>query len=435
MTVTESAKDNPQEKPRRMLRKLVGGGVKVLLSVLIIAGAIAIYRYQIRTSPRAGRKKPPTQAKLVQVIPVQKDNCTTMVTAMGTVMPAQQVTLRPQVTGQLIEVAEDIVPGGIVRAGQKLIAIDHRDYEILIRQRHSDVVKAIKDLKVEQGNQAVAKQEYELLGEVVAEEDRELLLRQPQLDSVQSALESAQAALEKARLDLARCTIAVPFNAIVRQKHVDVGATVSGNSELVALIGTDEVWIEVMVPIHQLKWLDIPLENGDIGASVTIHNITAWGNDRFRTGRVMRLCGELETQGRMAKLLVAVDDPFCLETENHNQPKLLMGSYVRADIEGRTLASVFPIKRSHLRDNDTVWIMDGREQLEIRPVKIAFRGPDHVYVTEGLAENEKLVVTDIAAPVAGMPLEAAGAEDENEQRSGGIPDEEETQLLSEGGRR
>ncbi len=415
MTATNSVKQNLQEKPRSMLRRLVGGSVKILLSALIVAGAIAVYRYQIRTSPRAGRKKPPTQAKLVQVIPVKKDNCTTAVTGMGTVMPAQQVTLRPQVAGQIVDVSSDVIPGCLVQAGQGLIAIDNRDYEILVRQRQSDVAKAVKDLKIEQGNQAIAKQEYELLGEVITDEDRELVLREPQLASTQAAQESAEATLQKAQLDLARCDIAAPFNAIVQEKHVDLGATVSLNSDLVTLIGTDEAWIEVKVFVHQLKWLDIPQKNGDPGASVTIRNTGVWDTNQFRTGRVLSLVGELETLGRMAQVLVTVDDPFCLRPENRDLPQILMGSFVSAEIQGRRLTSVFPVKRSHLRDNDTVWIMNDAGQLEIRRVQIAFRGPDQVYVTEGLAENEQLIVTDIAAPVQGMPLRVARTEEQATQ--------------------
>jgi RND family efflux transporter MFP subunit len=368
----------------------------------------------MQNSPRARRRKPARQAKLVQVRPVHKADCITTVTGMGAVIPAQQVALQPQVTGKIVEISDDVIPGGVVQAGQKLVTIDHRDYEILVKQRHSDVARAEKDLKVEQGNQAVAKQEYELLGEVVTDEDRELVLRQPQLAAAESALESAEAALDKAELDLARCDIAAPFNAVVRHKHVDVGATVSLNSQLVTLIGTDEAWVEVMVPVTKLKWLDIPQNNGQRGATVNIYNNSIWGSGRSRTGRVIRLAGELETQGKMAKLVVAVDDPFSLKPENRGKPQLLMGSYVSAEIQGRMLTSVFPVDRSHVRDKDTVWIMDDGGRLEIRPVEIAYEGPDKVYVSDGLSENERLVVTDIAAPVAEMPLQVAQTDGEAE---------------------
>jgi RND family efflux transporter MFP subunit len=411
MTTSDVSKRESRRRDKSLPRKLIGAVVTLALVALIIAGAVAVYRHQMRTSPRAGRKKPPRQAKLVQVISLAKDDCVTAVTEMGTVVPAQQVTLQPQVSGQIVEITPDVVPGVMVQAGQKLMAIDRRDYEIAVQQRRSAVAMAERDLKVEQGNQAVARQEYELLDEVIADEDRELVLRQPQLVSAQAALESAQAALKKAQLDLARCDILAPFNAIVQEKHVDLGATVTSNSRLVTLIGTDEAWIEVMVPTHKLQWLHIPQTNGDRGSSVTIH-CSAWRSGQSRTGRVVRLYGEVEPEGRMAQVLVAVDDPFCLKPENRVMPPLLMGSFVSAEIEGRTLASVFPIEWSHLRDNNTVWIMNDGGELQIREVEIVFRGPEHVYVRDGLAEGEQLVVTDIAAPVAGMPLRVAQADEE-----------------------
>jgi RND family efflux transporter MFP subunit len=418
MTATKQNKQNRPEKPRRILRELMGGIIKLVLAVTIVGAAVLLYQYQMRTSPRAGRKKPPAQAKLVQVTPIRKDDCRTKVIADGIVMPAQQVSLRPQVTGQIIELSSDVVPGGIVKTGQSLMRIDHRDYEILVRQRQYDVARAEKDLKVEQGNQAVAQQEYELLDEVIAEEDKELVLREPQLASAEAAQASAKAAQQKAELDLARCDIKAPFNAIVREKLIDLGATVSLNSNLVTLIGTDEAWIEVKVPADKLKWLTIPRKNGDPGSSVKIYNKLAWGEDRFRTGRVLCLAGELETQGRLTRLLVAVDDPYCLKPENRALPQLLMGLYVSAEIEGRTLSSVFPIEVSYLRENDTaVWLMDDEGGLEVRPVQIAFRDPERVYITDGLTENEQLILTDIAAPVPGMPLRISSANEQTARDS------------------
>ncbi len=423
MSAMKKSKENEQKKPHRMLRIFAGGIARILISALILVGAFAAYRYQMNTSPRAGRKKPPPQARLVQVIPTRKADCTTTVTGDGIVMPAQQVTLRPQVTGRLVEVSDDVIPGGIVKAGQKLMAVDHRDYEILVRQRQYDVANAVKNLKVEQGNQAIAQQEYELLGEEISNEDRELVLREPQLASAQAAEESAKAALQKAQLDLTRCDIVAPFNSIIQDKQADLGATVSVNTNLMTLIGTDEAWIEVKVWIDKLKWLTIPHQNGDSGSKVKIHNTLAWGADRYRTGRVVRLIGELETQGRLARLLVAVDDPFCLKPENRNMPQLLMGSYVSAEIEGKTLTSVFPIKWSHLRgENNKVWIMDNENKLEIRPVQVLFRDSDQVYINEGLSEGENLVVTDIAAPVEDMPLRVASLEEENPS-SDQVPDQ------------
>ena len=409
MKATKTNQSKTEQKRGRTVRMFLGASLKILVALAVVVGAMAAYRYQIKTSPRLGRKKPPRQARLVQVINVHNGDCTTTATGDGVVMPAQEVTLRPQVAGKVVKLSPDVVPGGIVREGQNLLAIDRRDYDVLVRQRQYDVARAERDLKVEQGNRAIAEQEYELLGEAVAEEDRELVLREPQLASAQAAQESAEAALEKAQLDLSRCDIVAPFNAVVRERRIDLGATVSLNTDMVTLVGTDEAWVEVKVGIDQLKWLTIPRAVGDAGSSVRIYNKLAWGEDRFRTGRVVCLLGELEKLGQLARVLVAVDDPFCLKPENNDLPQLLMGSYVSAEIEGRKLTSVFEIDRSHLRENQSVWIMTEDGRLEIRPVEIAFSGPEKVFISAGLTNDEKLVVTDIAAPVQDMPLRVASA--------------------------
>ena len=410
MTADTSMQQGRQEEAHGRFSRIAGKGIRILVAAGILAGAAFVYKYQTETSPHAGRQKPPTQARLVQVAPVQRGSRATSVTQMGPIIPAQQVTLRPEVTGRIVQVSPDVVPGAFVQAGQELFVIDGRDYEFTVHQRRGEVARALRDLKVEQGNQAVAQREYELLAEDLGSVDRELVLRQPQLVSAQAAYDAARAALERAELDLARCTIAAPFNAVVQEKSVDLGAVVAVNTTLANLIGTDEAWVRVKVPLQEIQWITIPLGRGEPGSEVTIRNPMAWGPDPFRTGRVLRLLGELEPGGLLTQVLVGVEDPFALRPENRGRPQVLMGALVSAHIHGRTLDGVFPIARSHLRDNDTVWLMSGDDTLEIRPVQIVFRSPTHVYVNSGLAENERLVMTDIAAPVAGMPLRVERAD-------------------------
>ena len=141
-----------------------------------------------------------------------------------------------------------------------------------------------------------------------------------------------------------------------------------------------------------------------------ITNRVAWGEEAWREGRVIRLAGDLNREGRMARLIVEVDDPFTLKSENNGKPVLLMNSYVSVEIEGRELQQVASIARTHLHDGDRLWIMGADDTLEIRKVDIAFRGHEQVLVTAGITAGERLVVTDLAAPVAGMPLRSKQAD-------------------------
>ena len=275
------------------------------------------------------------------------------------------------------------------------------------------MAQALSTLRLEQGQQTIAKREFELLNESLQDDDRELVLRKPQLESVRAQLALARARLEQARLDLQRSQVLAPFNSIVESRTVDIGARVTTANTLATIVGTDSCWLEASVPVRELEWIDIPRDDAASGSRVRISNPVAWGEEAYREGRVIRLAGALEEEGRMARLLIEVDDPFTLNPENRGKPIMLMGSYVRVEIEGRQLDQVATIEREHLREGDRLWIMNSDATLEIREIDIVFRGLNEVFVADGVQAGEQLVITDLAAPVAGMPLRNK----DNEKRS------------------
>jgi multidrug efflux pump subunit AcrA (membrane-fusion protein) len=109
----------------------------------------------------------------------------------------------------------------------------------------------------------------------------------------------------------------------------------------------------------------------------------------------------------MAKLIVSVEDPLSLKAGNTNLPRLLLGSFVRAVIEGSELKDSVGLDRQFVRDGNTVWIMSEDKTLDIRPVKIGFRGHSDVIISGGLQVDERIITSQIASPVADMPLRTA----------------------------
>ena len=372
------------------------------IAIVLLGGLFALHLY--KTKPKSKRKNPAPQARLVEVVPVEQRDACVIIEAWGTVMPAREVELKPQVMGKIIEMNPKIIPGGFLREGQNLIRIEPDDYQLIFQQRQSDVANAESYLKLEQGNQAIAKQEYKLLDEEISQGDRELILRQPQLVSAQAALKAAQARRDQANLDCKRTEITAPFDAVVKDKYVDLGAMVSQGTPLVGLIGTDTFWAEVMVPEDELKWIQIPGRNGSTGSKVKIYNPSGWDEGVFREGQVLRLASELEEKGRRARLLISVRDPLALTDENAGKEPLLIGSYVRVEIEGETISSVVELDRQYLRDGDNVWILTPAGTLSIRPIQVVKRGEKTVLLRNGFDPNDLIITTDLATPVNGTQL-------------------------------
>jgi len=416
------------------------------VALAILAASGGVLYYYLTTKPAAERRPPAPQATLVEVCRVQPGTETVVVHAMGTVVPARTVELAPRVSGEVVEVSPNFVPGGRFRTGDVIARIDPRDFDLAVRQatteaqrqaalveqrvaevaqRATDCIRAKSNLALEMGYQSVAKREYELLGQTVEEGDAALMLRRPQLEAAQAACDAAKAAqqaaegaaqaakaakaaadvaLQKALLDLERTTIRAPFNAVVENRYADLGSQATVGAPLATLVGTDTYWVEVSVPVDQLKWIHIPRAEGEAGSHVRIYNEAAWGPKVYRTGTVIRLKSSLEEQGRMARVLVEAPDPLGLAPATDRAPPMLIGSYVRVEIEGDQLADVIALDRNLLREGDQVWVMDGAGKLEIRPVAIAYRGRERVLISGGLAVGERVVTTDLAAAIDGMPL-------------------------------
>ncbi len=103
---------------------------------------------------------------------------------MGEIIPAREVEIKPRVSGEIIEVSNEFLPGGFFSANQIMVSIDHTDYELVVRQLESDVAKTESDLAMEMGNQRIAQRELTLLGEKVSKEEEALILRKPQLEKL-----------------------------------------------------------------------------------------------------------------------------------------------------------------------------------------------------------------------------------------------------------
>ncbi len=385
-------------------KRLIDVLLKAVLPVVILVLAGGIAYSIVTTAPQAERHPKPRQPRLVETVDIDLTKQILTIEAWGQVQPVHQIILRSQVNGKIIAVDPELVPGGRFSKGETILRLDPMDYVLAVRQRQADLAKARVALVLEEGNQTVAKQEFDLLGETINEQEKALVLRLPQLSAMKADVDAATATLQTAKLALSRTVIKAPFDVTVIRHHVDLGTYVTTTSDLVTLAGTKEYWVEIAVPIAHLRWITIPRTPDEPGSTVKLSQENVWGKERFRTGRVVRLLTDLEPEGRMARLLVAIQDPLNLQEQNTQLPRVLLGSYLRAEIQGQELDRLAKVDRRWVHDKDTVWLMNKDNVLEIRPVTIAYRGQHEVFISEGLETGDRLVVTDISAPTEGMPL-------------------------------
>jgi RND family efflux transporter MFP subunit len=361
----------------------------VLIVIAVIANIIIV-----KTAPKAERKRPPKTAALVEARALEAADETVILKLTGIVTPAEEIRLQARVTGEIISMNPEFIDGGLLKKGDEILRIDAVDYELAMADAASKLESALFEYKTELGRQEVAKREWELLKtEDASDLEKELALRKPHLAAKKASVESAEAALKRASINLERTRVSSPFNAVVTRRSINVGSQAMPQADLGTLAGTDAYWVTVSIPVDRLHWVKIP------GSPAKIIS----NGGAVREGIVIKLLGDLEEKGRMARLLIEVRDPLALRAENSGAKPLLLGEYIRAEVEGTELHEVYTIPRSALRENDTIWIAaDGK--LDIRPVEVLWRDADLVMVRDGIAAGEKLITSDLTAPIQGMDV-------------------------------
>ncbi|TKB24798.1 efflux RND transporter periplasmic adaptor subunit [Desulfopila sp. IMCC35006] len=401
---------DPEETPGK--KRGVSVYLQIVLSILILGCGVALAAYYLKTGPEAKPKKRQASPPLVKVTGIHFGRHQLTVTGMGAVLAAKEINLTPGVGGEIIAMSDNMVPGGFFKENETLVRIDPVDYQLTIKRLQSEIAKAQNDIELEMGNQRIARKEFEILGEAVTPTEKKLMLRDPQLGIKKATLQGIRATLAQAELDLKRTRVHAPFNGVVLSRSVNLGSRISQSTVLARLAGTDQFWLKLAVPADQLAWINFPADDRK-GSEVRIFLQEKKRGGPFRTGRVLRPTADVEEQGRMATVYVAIEDPLCLQPGNQQKPRLLLGSFVQAEIAGVELPSVVAIDRNHLREDDTIWLLRGDNTLEIRKVRIVARTLDQVFVASGLTEDEQLIVSALSSPMPGTPLQRMP--DDNEQ--------------------
>lgn len=384
--------------------------IKVLLPLIVLVGAIGGAVGLVKSRPKPEKKERPEQAYVVRTTTAKLVEQQIDVRAQGSVEAARRTNVVPQVQGTLTTLHPELYIGGFIKKGDVLARVDPTDYKINLAESETSLATAKAQLAQEQGQQAIARKEWELFkADNAANVDPSLALRAPQLEIAEVSVAAAEARLQRAKVSLRRTTIRAPFNALVQSEAVELDQVVGPSSVIATLIGTDEFWVRASIPLAQLALIKIPGFNAKRGeGSMVAIEQDLGGKVTKRQGQVLRLLGELDQVGRMAQVLVSVKDPLGLSPQADAVEPLLLGSYVSVVLGGSGSRSVIEIPRQAIHNGAQVWLYGEDGRLVIKDVSIAARRPDTVLITSGVQSGDEIVLSQIGAPVAGMQLARQG---------------------------
>ena len=355
------------------------------------------------------RKKPEKMGienigALVSVVEVKKADRSISIMGTGNVLPRDEVNVLPQITGKIDWLSPEFEKGGSFRKGETLVRIEQVDYTLGVQRAKAALAQAEYGYQVAKANSNIAKKEWKTVssksrnsteGDQKMSEPDSLVLQIPQLKQAEANLESARAAFQLAELNLERTEVKAPFNCRIRQRLASEGQLVSPGSPIASVYGTDVVEIEVGIPVADLAWIKIP------GAEAIVKLNTGEKEYTWKS-RVDRNSGTVDEIGRLAMVIVQVRNPFIRKSAF--DPELSVGSFVSVEISGKSIDNIYPVPRYALKANSTVWVADADNTLQVRPVKVERMNSTEALISEGLSENDKVILTTLSGAAPGLKV-------------------------------
>lgn len=398
----EVDRPRPQDVPvrrRSRVRDIVTGTVQLLLALVVLGAGYFAYQAIVTSAPKAQRKAPERVARLVDVVAVAAAKTGPVIQAWGEVVAAQTLVVRPEISGTLAWVHPDVTPGGRLSFNQVVARFNDDDLKLALSQAENAIAQIDARILLEKGQAEIGKRELPRLSRNLTEQQRALILREPQMAALDAERATAVSILQQTRNALKRATVRAPFDALVLTEQVEPGSMLSVGAEAATLVASDRFHVTLAVPARALRWMRF-----DGSQTVDLTQPGIWAEGAKRHGKVLRLNSALTATGRMAEVIVEIPDPLATKTASSGAPVVLLGSFVRGTITAEALPGAILLDRAHLRDGDTVWVMSADGTLDIRDVQIEWRGGDHVLVTDGLAPGEKVVTTTLSTVSKGMAL-------------------------------
>ena len=108
----------------------------------------------------------------------------------------------------------------------------------------------------------------------------------------------------------------------------------------------------------------------------------------------------MDLDSRVIYAVVEIQRPFARD-DTSSRPPLAIGLFVEAEIVGRHLPQVSTLPRSALRNDGTVLVVDSKDRIQPRTVKILKSSARQAWL-QGLNAGDRIVVSSLPMAISGM---------------------------------
>lgn len=396
-------------------RKLTAAGrVKILAGICLVA-VVAFALHHVLAKPATGRQqRPDAITPAVRVAIMKRADLSKKILLTGKTVPEAQVDIAAKYSGRIADVRVEL--GQSVVPGQVLLVQDTADLDIALAQNsaalrgadadavQSDAAfqasyhKAQADYSQAQTNAGRYRSLFEMGAvskEALDKVEQQLTAAKAELDiwsrqlvggsaasvlSKQAALERTRAALEALRQQRDDMIIRAPRAGVIGFRQAEAGSMAQAGQKLLSIVDNSKIYV------------DCPVSEKDIGqvalgasAKVSVDSL-----GKVYDGKVIYISPSMETATQAFTVRLALDAADeCLKA----------GMFARTEMVVLLRKAALAVPKEaviSLNGKDRVFVIDGKQQVQERVVKLGFRNDSSVEILDGLQEGEKVAVTNLA---------------------------------------
>ncbi len=409
-------------------------------------------------------KKAPEQVKAVEqsrsvrTIAITPTSVVPRIIGYGVVEPGRVWNAVAQVSGRIIKVHPKFKKGALLKKGTQIVQIAPDDYKIAIAQAQANIRAAdakLNELALGKGNTkaslaierqslTINEREYKrsltlkkrgtIAQATLDKEYRNLLNQRKRVLDFESAIKliptqiSAQIEQKKisitqeetARLNLARTKITLPFDARIATANVEVTQFVGAGTNLGSIDSVERAEIPAQIPMPQFRGLlkaaargaiTKPQEINEGAISKLAQKLGMKALVRIRLNEntvewpatVVRISDTVDPKTRTIGAIVSVDKAY-KNVVPGERPPLIKGMFVEVEISARKLENQIIIPRAALHAKH-VYLVDDKNRLVIKQVRVKLVQGDFVVIESGLSANDKVIVSNLSPAIEGMLLQ------------------------------
>lgn len=338
----------------------------ILILITVAGGSYGFLKWK-NNSDQSSQKQ-------ISTAVAERKNIVFSIDAAGEILPAEQVSVRPEINGRIATLNVDI--GDKVKAGDLLFTLDDQDLQTEKSSMLTEIEGAKLRLDRAERNYKRSLQLYEnnLISQEVFEDSK------TEYELAKNALDRAEKALKIVEDKLTKTRIVAPFDCTVLTRAVSVGQAVSGSggynsgTEVLTIANLKEMIInahinqaditrlkvgqEVNIEVEAVQGLKLKGIIERIAPQATIRN----GIKGFATRIVLQNVDEKVKPGMTAKISIPIESA--------------------EGVIAVPLAAVFNEQGKKFA------IVKLQDKWERRPISIGVADFFHVEITSGLNEGE-----------------------------------------------